>query len=576
MQVDFKRGIFLPKLDVWLDPWDDQETAFVSHAHSDHIANHREMILSEKTARLMAARLPGQRIEHQFPFGTEIDFRNAVICLLPAGHILGSAQIYIETEGESLLYTGDFKLRPGKSAEAAEWRPADTLIMETTYGLPKYQFPPTEQVISNLTKFCVETLEDRHVPILFGYSLGKAQEILAALHGSGLRVLLHPSVYKMTKLYEELRQPLPEFHLYDYANVNGSVVICPPGANRTRLVQQIKNRRTAILTGWALQPGAIHRYQCDAAFPLSDHADYPDLVRYVEMVRPRKVFAVHGFAHEFAEDLRRRGIDAWCLGEDNQLELVLPADRHQTPPIRSQSVGIPTGTGFSRFSKTCDEIKLLTGKRKKVDLLSAYLRSLTAEELPIVATYLTGHAFPRKSVESLQIGWAIIRKALMLAGGLTEPEFRAIAAGYGDAGRITYEILLGQTEFTEFSIPDFAERLALLRSSAGPLAKASLLGDWLRILGAQNGSYAIRILTGDLRIGLKEGLLEESIGAAFAVSLDQVKEANMVIGDIGEVAVLARENRLGSATLTLFRPAKSMLAIPEPSARAIWDRVVAD
>jgi len=576
MQVDFKRGIFLPKLDVWLDPWDEQETAFVSHAHSDHIANHRETILSENTARLMAARLPGQRIEHQLPFGTEIDFRNATICLLPAGHILGSAQIYIETEGESLLYTGDFKLRPGKSAEAAAWRPADTLIMETTYGLPKYQFPPTEQVISDLTKFCVEALDDGHIPILFGYSLGKAQEILAALQGSGLRVQLHPNVYKMTKLYEELRQPLPQFYLYDPASVHGSVVICPPDANRTRLVQQIKNRRTAILTGWALQPGAIHRYQCDAAFPLSDHADYPDLIRYVGLVSPRKVFTVHGFAHEFAEDLRRRGIDAWCLGEDNQLELVLPADRHQTPPIRSQSVGIPTGTGFSRFSKMCDEIKLLTGKRKKVDLLSAYLRSLTAEELPIIATYLTGHAFPRKSVQSLQIGWAIIRKALMLAGGLTEQEFRAIAAGYGDAGRITYEILLGQTEFTEFSIPDFAERLALLRSTAGPLAKASLLGDWLRILGAQNGSYAIRILTGDLRIGLKEGLLEESIGAAFAVSLDQVKEANMLIGDIGEVAVLARENRLGSASLTLFRPAKSMLAIPEPSARAIWDRVVAD
>src|SRR6201981_3500712 len=203
MQVDFKRGIFLPKLDVWLDPWDEQQTTFVSHDHSDHIAHHCEIILSENPPRLMAARLPGQRIEHQLPFHSEIDFRNAVICPLPAGHILGSAQIYIETEGESLLYTGDFKLRPGKSSEAAEWRPADTLIMETTYGLPKYQFPPTEEVIADLIRFCVHSLEDGAVPILFGYSLGKAQEILAALHGSGLRIQLHPSVFKMTKLYEE-------------------------------------------------------------------------------------------------------------------------------------------------------------------------------------------------------------------------------------------------------------------------------------------------------------------------------------------------------------------------------------
>ncbi len=101
------------------------------------------------------------------------------------------------------------------SAESIEWLHADTLIMETTYGLPKYIFPPVEQVIAELTKFCLETLEENLVPILFGYSLGKAQEILAALNGSGLRILLHPSVYKMTKLYEELHQPLPEYFPYD-------------------------------------------------------------------------------------------------------------------------------------------------------------------------------------------------------------------------------------------------------------------------------------------------------------------------------------------------------------------------
>jgi DNA ligase-1 len=575
MQVDFRRGIFLPNLDLWLDPWDEQQTAFVSHAHSDHIENHREVILSQITARLMAARLPGERIEHRLPFHTEIDFRNAAISLIPAGHILGSAQIYIETEGKSLLYTGDFKLRQGKSAEAAEWRRSDILIIETTYGLPRYQFPPTAEVISDVVKFCLAALEDGHVPILFGYSLGKAQEILAALDGSGLHIQLHPSVYKMTKLYEELHQPLPEFHLYDHARVNGSVVICPPGANRTRLVQQIKNRRTAILTGWALEPGAIHRYQCDAAFPLSDHADYCDLLQYVDLVHPEKVFTVHGFAREFAEDLRRRGIEAWCLGEDSQLELTLPANSRQVPSISAKFYGV-ADTGFSRFTKICDQIKLLTGKRNKIDILSAYLRSLTAEELPIVATFLTGHTFSRNSGRPLQIGWAIIRKALMQAGELTEQAFRSIAAGYGDAGRVAYEILLSDVQPVELSVRDVADQFTLLQSAAGPLAKASFLGAWLRILGAQNGSYTIRILTGDLRIGLKEGLLEEAIAAAFEVSLDQVTEANMLTGDIGEVALLAKENKLESATLELFRPVKSMLAIPEPSARAIWDRVISN
>src|SRR5580698_1583515 len=265
MKVTFERGIFLPELDLWLDPQEERDTAFVSHAHSDHIGNHREVILSEITAKLMASRLPGERLEHSLPFQSPVQFRGASVTLLPAGHIFGSAQIHIAMRGETLLYTGDFKLRQGRSAEAIQWLPADTLIMETTYGLPNYRFPPTEQVIAELTKFCLETLEENLVPILLGYSLGKAQELLAALNGTGFRILLHPSVYKMTKIYEGLRQPLPKYFLYDESETAGSVVICPPNANRTRLVQRIKNRRTAILTGWALNPATIHRYQCDAA-----------------------------------------------------------------------------------------------------------------------------------------------------------------------------------------------------------------------------------------------------------------------------------------------------------------------
>ena len=119
VNISFDNGIFLPDLDLWLDPGTKRSIAFVSHAHSDHTGYHAEVILSEITARLMAARLPGNRIEHALPFHRRFQFRDASITLLPAGHILGSAQIYVENgEGASLLYTGDFKLRPGKSAEA--------------------------------------------------------------------------------------------------------------------------------------------------------------------------------------------------------------------------------------------------------------------------------------------------------------------------------------------------------------------------------------------------------------------------------------------------------------------------
>ena len=105
-----------------------------------------------------------------------------------------------------LLYTGDFKLRRGKSAEPAEWRKANTLIMETTFGLPRYQFPPTEQVIGQIVGRFAETPSTKaQCPVLLGYSLGKAQEILCSLDGAGLTPMLHGSVYRMTRIYEQSR-----------------------------------------------------------------------------------------------------------------------------------------------------------------------------------------------------------------------------------------------------------------------------------------------------------------------------------------------------------------------------------
>ena len=314
----------MPGRGLWLDPWESKPFAFVSHAHSDHIGNHSETILSAPTAKLMRARLAGKRVEHVLEFGVTQQVRGMWVTLLPAGHIFGSAQFYLEEGGESLLYTGDFKLRAGLSAERAEWRQADTLIMETTFGLPKYRFPPTEEVMAEMVRYCAECLEEGQSPVLLGYSLGKAQEIICALTRAGLTPMLHGTVHKMTDIYRKLQPDFPcAYEKYDAKEVAGKVLVCPPGASRTTMLTGIKNRRTAMLTGWAVEAGANFRYGCDAAFPLSDHADYEDLVRYVELVSPKRVLTLHGFASEFAADLRRRGVEAWALTGENQLELRL-------------------------------------------------------------------------------------------------------------------------------------------------------------------------------------------------------------------------------------------------------------
>ncbi|HEX4631647.1 MAG TPA: ATP-dependent DNA ligase [Chthoniobacterales bacterium] len=574
IEVRYERGVYLPNEDIWLDPWDAKPFAFVSHAHSDHIAPHDEIIVSERTARLMQARMPGERREHVLDFGEKQTIRGLDITLIPAGHIFGSAQFFLETENGSLLYTGDFKLRPGRSAEPTEWREAQTLIMETTFGLPRYRFPPTEQIVAQIVAFCRDALETGAVPVLLGYSLGKAQEILCALSDAGLKPMLHGSVHQMTRIYEQFGQSFCEYERYNANEVAGKVLICPPSTNRSRMLEKIKEKRVAMISGWAVDPNAIYRYQVDAAFPLSDHADYTDLLRYVELVKPERVLTLHGFAAEFARDLRDRGIEAWALSEENQMELTLGKTRGivaKLQPDAAQGTAA-AGSEFHAFATVGEAIAATPAKLEKVRLLAEYLRTLNAEQLSIATTYFTGKPFPQNDLRTVQAGWAVIHRALMAAAKLAEPEFRRISMSHGDAGKTALDALEGRTVPEPFSLAESRELFESIHKTRGPLGKTELLQKRFARLSAREGQYVVKILTGDLRIGLREGLVEEGIAAAFSAALDEVKEANMLLGDLGATALLASKGELQRAELSLFRPIKSMLASPEPTAEAIWQR----
>ena len=327
---------------LWLDPHAAQrgtEQVFVSHAHSDHIGAHREVIMSAATARLMRARLGGKRVEHTPQFGESCFFQTGgdafKITLLPAGHILGSSMAFIEAGGDSLLYTGDFKLRSGMSAEPCAPRPAKVLIMETTFGRPAYQFPPAAEVFSGIIRFCREALDNDETPVLLAYSLGKSQELLQGLATAGMPLMLHDKVFDLTRVYEELGQRFPPYAKFDPGGAVGHVLIFPPNANRTALLRGIGKTRCAVVTGWAIDPSCRFRSQVDAAFPLSDHADFTELIEFVRRVDPDKVYTLHGFAADFAWTLRDLGWDAQALSASEQLTLRL--DGLASAPIRSRS-----------------------------------------------------------------------------------------------------------------------------------------------------------------------------------------------------------------------------------------------
>lgn len=327
IELKYQNGLHLPELDLWLDPRVAKPRAFVSHAHADHVARHESVLCSEATGMLLRHRyrMAAARLD-EVAFHVPLLRDGYRIRLLPAGHIVGSAMLHITrlADGASLLYTGDFKTRRSRTAGNAVFLEADTLIMETTFGLPKYEFPHTPVVEREILQFVRETLAQDATPVLLGYSLGKAQEALALMAEHQIPVLLHPAAAAMTRACREAgAQGLPEPIEFIGEATPGHVIIAPPHALKTKRFTQLAAKRTAMLSGWALHPGAKFRYRVDAVFPLSDHADHLGLMECVCGVNPRRVITVHGHAKEFAAHLRASGIEAWSASGGDQLEMNL-------------------------------------------------------------------------------------------------------------------------------------------------------------------------------------------------------------------------------------------------------------
>jgi DNA ligase-1 len=327
IEVIYQRGIYLPEIGLWLDPRGPKPRAFVSHAHSDHFARHQSVLCSDVTAVLLKHRyrIADERME-PLAFHVPLLREGFRFRLLPAGHISGSAMLHITrlADDASLLYTGDFKTRRSRTAGNAVFLTADTLVMETTFGLPRYRFPAQPEVEAQILRFVEECFAADLTPVLLGYSLGKAQEALALLAEKGIPALLHPACVEMTRACREAGVPgLPEPLAFAGGVPPGHAVIAPPHAMRTQLMRNLENKRSAMLSGWALQPGAQYRYGTDAMIPLSDHADHPELLECVSRVEPRRILTVHGHALEFAAELRAMGHDAWCAAGGDQLELRL-------------------------------------------------------------------------------------------------------------------------------------------------------------------------------------------------------------------------------------------------------------
>ena len=313
-------GLYLPDADLHLDARTAPGTVFVSHAHSDHCSSAARIVCTRETAALHAARR-GRREAVELAYGEPARFGDATVTLTPAGHALGSAMIVAESRRGRAAYTGDYKLRANPFSPPAEVPRCDELVMECTFGEPRYRFPPDAELVRRLHAFVDDALRAGATPVVLAYALGKGQEALWHLTRAGYDVAVHGAIANVCDLHVAMGYTFPgpgTWGRYERGKVGARVLLTTPATRKTSMVQKLPAKRVAYLTGWALHPGAHNIYKgCDLVLPLSDHADFDELVRTARESGARRIHTVHG-PERFAERLRALGLAAEHLGAHPQ------------------------------------------------------------------------------------------------------------------------------------------------------------------------------------------------------------------------------------------------------------------
>lgn len=315
MQVNYtERGIYLPEIDLWLDPQQTCASGWISHGHSDHARGfHCKVIATPETLRIYRIRWPEDPARPQtltaLGYGDMLDWNGARLTVLPAAHIVGAAQLLVEHRSERLIYTGDIKLRAPICGRATELVPCNHLIVESTFGLPIYRFLDREAAMDRIASIARECLAEGISPVFMGYPLGRGQEAAWVLCQAGIPTAVHGSIARMIPVYEDAGYEFPGWTPYVARETEGKALVVVPNF-RARIEASGKRTRLVYISGWASLDNARLRAGAEALVPYSDHADFEELLRIVEGTGARRVDVVHGYTEPFCRILSQRGIDA--------------------------------------------------------------------------------------------------------------------------------------------------------------------------------------------------------------------------------------------------------------------------
>jgi putative mRNA 3-end processing factor len=312
-----ERGLYCEAGDFYIDPWQPVERAIVTHAHADHLSrDSRAYLFARPAERLVALRLERRHGLQALDYGEQIRFNDVTVSLHPAGHILGSAQVRVERRGEVWVFTGDYKTQSDPTCEAFELVPCDTLITEATFGLPIYRWPDPHEVFAQINDWWRANQAEGLTSVIYAYSLGKAQRILAALDSALGPIYTHGAVERLNQAYSQTGIHLPpttRATQVEHPQWDKALIIAPPSARATPWTRRFGTQSSGFASGWMRVRGARRRRAVDRGFVLSDHVDWPALLDVISQTGASRVYATHGYTHVLARWLQEQGLEAHPL-----------------------------------------------------------------------------------------------------------------------------------------------------------------------------------------------------------------------------------------------------------------------
>ena len=312
------RGLYCAAGDFYIDPWTPVERAVITHAHGDHARmGSRAYLAAKRGLPVLQTRLgPEARIEG-LGYGETRDVNGVKISLHPAGHVLGSAQVRIESGGEVWVVSGDYKLDPDPTCEPFEPVRCDAFITESTFGLPIYRWRAPEEIFAGVNAWWRANAAAGRASVVFAYAFGKAQRILASVDDSIGPIVVHGAVETLNRGYRECGVRLPGTRMVGELGTRedfgGALVVAPPSAQSSPWMKRFGDYSDAFASGWMAIRGARRRRAVDQGFVLSDHADWQSLNRAIAATGATRVFVTHGHTTPLVQWLNEHGVEAYSM-----------------------------------------------------------------------------------------------------------------------------------------------------------------------------------------------------------------------------------------------------------------------